>query len=400
MFLADALYGLVKQVDDPEFQKVLEKIPHSGGLKFILKRSRALLEDFDLYTFERSALIAASDLRADRQAGLEAIAGKVLEKPKKIYLEANWKDRRQLFAQLPRMPEKQMPVEYGEPVRVGIALECKGGGKATLQTVWSHPQSSVRDLMNSGMMQSLGCHKRFLKPLKRLFTMNWSFFEIDIDMSRATDMTKEDFLLHCEKVGSECWEMLQSQKEISEIVGEKSVEERAFALYRLNQICAFSLPDDAKEQIRDMLSLSDSDPNEVLATLRGDLDGEVIYGIAMAAVMELEGIDVASGPKPSRSRDTRRKKQSRPRVRDQAGGSDKLGVVSLDIDPKLVEYIYNGGALTHGRDDMPQSTDGKRRSPIAHPVKGHPFTTRSGEIRYRVPHWRGKDLRKRISSVR
>ncbi|EPX84057.1 hypothetical protein [Salipiger mucosus] len=395
MYLAEVVNQILAELEHPDFAKATARIPHVAGINFVLDHSRVLMRDYDLYAFDRSALVAASDLKTERQEGLEAIAEKVLETPRRLFMETNWADRQRAFSRVPTMPSVDVPVDYGQPVRVGICLDVHGGGRATLQTAWIHPLNTMRDLADDGFLAEIECPKKSRKTLKRLLTLNWSIFRIEIDVNRRSHLTKKEFIEECRAGNADFLPFLEAQKAISGTLGEKAIIDRAFALYRLNCICRYRVDPAAGDYLHEMAALARNEMEAMLDTFRSDLDGEIIFGIAMAALLELDDVDVrpagktsATGGKNSRARKRTRGKQ----------GPERLGVVSLDIDKDIVSSHFRS-SKTEGQVSF-DAGGAARRSPVAHPVSGHLFRARNGKVVYRKPHWRGKDVRKRIAKVR
>ena len=400
MYLAETVNQILGTLEDAEFRQTVARLPHSTGVDFALNRSRFLMQEYDLYSFERSALVAASDLRTDRQAGLEAIAERVLAEPKKIFMETSWPDRQKAFSRVPQMPLRDTPVDYGQPVRVGIALEVLGNGRGRLQTAWSHPINSVRELADERFLKEIGCAKKHQKAVKKVLTLNWSLFMIDIDVNQRTDLTRAEFLEKCNAGDDECAPYMTAQRDISNRLGEIGLIDRAFALYRLNRICSYRIHPAGESYLREMANLSGDEFEHVLDTMRSDLDGEIVFGLALAALLELDNVDIfqPSAGQTKKTKDRSRRQWGNRSEKETATHlPERLGVVSLDIAPDIVASYFQEA---HPGKSSNAPGDGNRRSPVAHPVQGHLFRARNGKIVYRKPHWRGKDQRKRISSVR
>lgn len=404
MYLADIFSRLTHAAAEREARDAIDCMPNSEALRFYLGCSKALLDDYELFSFERSALIAASDMRLERQRGLEAVAEIVLQKPRKLFLEADYSDRVRAFSQLRMLPPRSDP-SIGDPGRVGIALDIHGGGRATVQLAWTTPRNEGR-IFSNDLFRALGVPKQQMRFLQRLCLLNWSAFTVELDLSQKSDLDYDEFSARLDAGDEECARFLSAAEAMKIYEVPSAIRRHAWNVMRLNSFCRMRLDPRAKAFLPEFMMQagvrSEAEAEQLLDTLRSDLDGEVVFALAMSAVLEIKDIDLAVRRErpapPLQKRVAKAKGRSRSGGTEATGPQPRLGVVSLHLDQEVVRGVFSNdrGASKPVRNNGSSTSSSPR---TRHPVRGHLFLARNKKIVYRRPHFRGTIQGKHITRV-
>ena len=402
MYLADLMAYLVDAAGSSEVRSSLRKLPGPEGVAFYLSRSKSTLEEYELFALERSALLAASDMRVDKIQGFEAIAEKVFQTPRKLFFESSFTDRNTIFSRVPLANSKpELDMEIGAPSRVGSAIDIHGDGRATVQVCWNTARSDLAVYSND-LIRSLGVPKEHVKAVRKMASLNWSVFRVIIDVNNKSTMTLQEFRESVERGDPETREFYDIFVSDRRRSGEKSGMREAWYTYRLNSICSYDFDRTGSDFFAEMARISGEDIDKLAATLRADLDGEVIFSLAMVALLELRDLNVNVRPErsfPARNKAAKKAPKTKGSSSDTAP-TPRLGVMTLKLDKELVSALYRqrrDGNTTE--DTRSKPIDGSRASPVRHPVNGHLFLARNGEVVWRKAHWRGNDLKKRITKI-
>jgi hypothetical protein len=389
MYLADNFSRLTHAAMDPEARAAINLMPNDQALRFYLGLSKATLDEYELFTFERSALIAASDMRVDRQRGLEAVAEILLDKPRKLFMEASYEDRLRAFSEMRAMPPRNDP-SIGDPGRVGIAFDIHGGGRATIQVAWTTPRSDAR-IFSKDLFRQIGIPKSQMKFMQRLCCLNWSAFQIQIDLSKRINIDHAEFARRVEQGDPDCVYFYKAALESGVTDKPANTMRHGWNLMRLNSLAEAKIDRRAFPHLEELLlqsgATNDAERNHLLETLRSDLDGEIVFALAMAAVLEIKDIDLSvrkERPVPPLRKRVISKKKSGGEV-EETGPQPRLGVVSLNLTRDIVQEIYANSASS----SAPKKSGGPGTPKTRHPVRGHLFLARNRKIVYRRPHFRG-----------
>ncbi len=398
MFLCDTIAHVVDAASDREFRQTMDLIPGSESMRRVLGLGGVILREYDLFTFDRSALIAAGDLRIDKQMGLEAIGDMIFQKRRKIYIEADYADRQLAFSKIPTITTRQSPL-VGDPVRIATLLDIHGEGKATLRLMWSTP---ARDgvVLDRTLIETLNIKKGLQKDLKKLSVLNAAMFKVDVDMSAKCQISLQEFEQECEVEGTRANLILldhgrirggdQGQKNRSTVIRE------AYDLFRLNSICSIEFDEAARQSFIELASNVPLPPEQVRDTLMSDLDGEIVFAMAMGALLEIDDLKIENRKERIvKHREVGGKKKTF-KTPINTGPRPKLSVVNLNLSHDIVDAIYRPISY---KDNLMISLN-NRQGPVLHPVRGHMFKARNGKIVYRAAHWRGKDVERRLTRVK
>lgn len=404
MYLADLMSYVLDAAENSEMRSSFRKLPGPEGVSFYLARSKATLENFELFALERSALLAASDMRVDKIQGFEAIAEKVFQEPRKLYFESSFSERNTIFSRVPMVKNApELDMEIGAPTRVGSAIDIQGNGVATIQSCWNTSKSDLASYTTE-MIRSFGIPKDHVKTVGKMASLNWSVFRVKIDINNKSTMTLPEFKESVERGDPETREFYDMFVADMARSGEKASMREAWYTYRLNKVCSYEFDRTGLNFLAEMAHITGEDVEKLADTLRADLDGEMVFGLAMVALLELGDLNVNVRPErsfPARGKNKGKKSPHRKVAMTNTAPTPRLGVVTLKLDKELVDALYRqrrDGIETQVPEDH-QNEAGKRTAPVRHPVSGHLFLARNGQVVWRKAHWRGNDIRKRITRL-
>ncbi|TGD63361.1 hypothetical protein EYC08_13845 [Tabrizicola sp. WMC-M-20] len=361
MYLVQNMLSLLEDGSKPHNRAALVQVGLLSRWEQAATLFRHVLDDYQLFSFDVSALIPASDIRTDSERGLLAIASHVTKKPRRLFIECGQDDLERT------MPEfdfgyiedlQDRPKHYGIVKRRGCLLDILGNGRCVIQTI-NRLQLNYdrRDLLKAG-----------LSPAEAKFVMDVtslqpSSVQIQVDMAKDLELNRADF------VSTLPADLTQKQVEIR--WAQYQVDERFWA------------------------ETSDTALNTEYAGELNPLEAHMVEvigifqaGIAMAAVLELK--DAEQAP---RSVSLQRKAGGRTKKRSQTStlaadvsGKRSISVVTMRLNKEILISLRNPEDRPVGS-RVPKET-GSRRA--LHYVRGHMFLARNGQIVYRKPHFRGQ----------
>lgn len=400
MFLCDLMASLADKFNDPKIKREAEKIPGRLDVERVVEFSRELISDQEigLYAYDRSALLASGDLRVDRQNDIEKIAEMILEKPRKVFIEANYADRDNAFSRIKSLPDTGNPM-IGKPVRVGNLFDIQGDGRAKLHVVWTTPKSEIRTVVPE-MMRTCNVHKSAQKHIFNAHSLNVSSHYLDIDTTKKTKMTLEEFKEAVKDPSTEQYSILQYSMGANShrsLKPERALKE-AYDLFRLNSMATMEFDRRNLYRLVEMSTITGMPPAEIMDTLQKDLDGELVLGLAMLALLEIDDLDIQVRREGRRGRIRDRKGVRKPSSISKTDYvQPRLSVVNMKIGEDLVSALY--AQRSKDQSSSSPAHAGSRQSPGFHPVQGHMFRARNGKIVYRKPHFRGVKSKRALTKV-
>jgi hypothetical protein len=388
MFLAETLAKVCfHQPVSKILQSNSENLVH--GIQFNKYNSCEIINNYELFSFEKTALLAASDINLDKPDSIENFAKTIFQKKRKVFIAANYTERKNGFSSINIHNRESNLIDIGDPVRIGNLIDVKGNGIASIRASWTTPKRAIKEHLNQDKMKSIGIDKSDFKYVENISSLNFSSFEILVDTNKTQSITLKEFQ---EKLNEE-----PKEKDIDGIIKfiqsknlqhGKSIEKRAWQLYRMNKFSQFNLPESSMHHLAQMTNgMSKLELDGFLDTLKDDLNGELLFSIAMLVVLEIDNLDIRYS-RFQKERNTKKSFHKNQKSIKSAEALDKnlLGVVSINLDPELMTEIYHSKPLIRKETNNKQN----RKSPSLHIVRGHLFRARNGNIVYRKPHWRGK----------
>jgi hypothetical protein len=340
------------------------------------------LSDYELYSFDRSAINAARDLRMDTPERVDRLVEAVLRSPRRIFLEADLSDLQELTS---GMRDFLFPpaVETSSLFsRWGALIDIEGEGRARFRII----MMTDKDFANSHF-KSAGYKEvlaAFNQPdrAKRAMRLSITSGYVDIDISRHVGFSKQQFEDLFEKI-QDSSDPIFSQA-ASRIALSSGPRERSKIIADAWRAARF----------RDIVRHHPGDPAEPLDAMfkgrsgpstREEHNAAALRIIAMLAVLQADADDLVTAarePQPRRSRSQR--KAGAPRARDMAPG---LSVVTLNLEDRHLQQIYEQKGGTEAAANTSHSEEHSGR--VRHPVRGHLFLARNNKLTWRKPHWRG-----------
>lgn len=392
MFLADKLRLATSGISDDH------QVCASRMVAYTRMRAGEILEHCDIFAFTRSALAVAADLRIDTPDRLEAIAEAVLDRPRRVFLEAPHDDRRDMLSTMRGFVPTDLPEGRFDPARVGLEITCHGNGRARVSSIWSFGKNSMSRVERK-MIEGMGSTRLEREAISELLRVGTTVCNIEIDMSLSSGLSLKEFEA---RLGAGDAEARQFRRVAGDMLArgprgpgasERDKVFEGWRAYRLNQISRMSIDERGQEGILHVAATSGRSVDQVMSDAERDLDGEVVYALAMLAALEVEGRGIARQERPARPARRATRKVSRKDI-----DVDRLAVLSLNIsDHAMMREIEKGAAALS---DGPVGKTGGGKARVRHPVRGHLFRARNGKIVYRKPHWRGGRVAKAITRVR
>jgi hypothetical protein len=361
MYLAQNMLSLLDVGSKPQNRAALVQVGLLSRWEQTAALFRHVLDDYQLFSFDVSALIPASDIRTDSERGLLAIAGHVTKKPRRLFIECSQGDLERT------MPEfdfgyaediQDRPQHYGIIRRRGCLLDILGNGRCVIQTI-SRLQLNYdkRELLKAGLSPS---EAKFAMDMTSLQP---SSVQIQVDMAKDLEMTRDEFVAT-----------------LPDGLTQKEVETR-WASYQVDQ--------------RFWAETSDTALNTEYAGAPNPIDAHMVEvvgifqaGIAMAAVLELK--DAEQAPRPvflprTASGPSKKRKQTSTAVAE-VSQKRSISVVTMHLNEEILISLRS--PEDRPADSRSERGAGSRRA--LHHVRGHMFLARNGEIVYRKPHFRGQ----------
>lgn len=320
-----------------------------------------VLDDYELFSFDESALIPASDIRTDNERGLLGIASHVTKKPRRIFIECSQDDLERT------MPEfdfgyteeiQDRPQHYGIIKRRGCLLDILGDGRCVIQTI-NRMQLNYdkRELIKEGLSPAEA------KFVVEMMSLQPSSVQIQIDMAKDLGTTRDEFAA-----------------KLPDDLTQKEVEAR-WARYQVDERFWGEISDTArKTEYAGTFSPLEAHMVEV--------NGIFQAGIAMAAVLELKDTEQMPRPviAPQRARGSSKKRMEASTEVARVHGKRSISVVTMHLNQEILISLFN----SKGRISSKISRQRTGSPKALHYVRGHMFLARNGEIVYRKPHFRGQ----------
>lgn len=379
MYLADSLRTIASGLDDTH------PLMASAHLRYMRHRARDVLDRFDLIAFTRSAMAMAADLRIDTPERLEGIAEAVFRDPRRVFIEAPYVERLDAFKGIRGFPHVELPEGRYNPAKVGLAIEVYGQGRGRIGVLWNF---SKKLAASGGPLLPPGARTKLAREAEvemSRFGVGMAF--IEVDAGGAGGLTRAAFEARYSTGDQSLAAIRHAVARLDIGPGARAERQRlneAWRLYRLNQISRINPDPDAVDAVMEFSQVSGQSIDAIIENAERDLDGEIIYAIALLAALEADqgGLEhqVRAAAPARRARQVSRRDLP----------TDRLSVVHLRLGDRELERAV---AKT-GRDGT-----GSGAPRIRHPVRGHLFRARNGKIVYRRPHWRGSLDGKRITRV-
>lgn len=361
MYLAQQMLSLLEEGSKPQNRAALVQVGLLSRWEQAAGLFRDVLDDYQLFSFEESALVPASDIRTDNERGLLAIAGHVTKKPRRLFIECSQDDLERI------MPEfdfgyaeeiQDRPQHYGIIKRRGCLLDIIGNGRCVIQTI-NRMQLNYdkRDLLKNGLSPAEA------KFVVDMLSLQPSSVQMQVDMAKDLGTTREEF------VAAQPEDLTQKEVDAS------------WARYQVDMRFWGEISDTARK----MNYAGALNPLEAHMV---EVNGIFQAGIAMAAVLELNGAEqtprtVMLPRKASGS--TKKRKEASTEV-PLVSGKRSISVVTVHLNKEILISMRNPEYRVPANRSL-QGT-GSRRA--LHYVRGHMFLARSGQIVYRQPHFRGQ----------
>lgn len=358
--------------------------------------ARRVLDGYDLYSYTASAISMAADLRIDTPDRLEGVLESVLRRKRKFFIEVNHDQRAKGLEELRGLGEKDLPPGRYNPERIGVAVDCEGDGRATVELAWVFPRKMAKQEYGSLLKDKMAEKKTRLEKEAVLesFRIGVSHGLMKVDINRNPEFTRAEFQERLDNndpsVSVYKRSADQFAKSVQKRMGKRALDAQAWRDYRLNEVARFSVSELGKLAITDVAASSPQSLEEVLTSSQRDYDGEIFYLTALAAVLVAETDAIKTDVRQGSPR--RRERAVSPRDLE----TDRLSVVSLNLSDKALTRV-----IRDEYEGKKSSSDGPSRS--RHYVRGHLFRARNGKIVYRKPHWRGSLTavsRKKLKLVR
>ncbi len=322
---------------------------------------RDVLDDYELFSFDESSLIPASDIRTDSERGLLGIAGHVMKKPRRLFIECSQDD---LEITMPEFDFgyaeeiQDRPQNYGIVKRRGCLLDILGDGRSVIQTI-NRMQLNFdkRELMKEGLSPAEA------KFVVDMMSLQPSSVQIQVDMTKDLGTTRNEFVATLPDG--------LTQKEVEARWSRYQVDERFWG------------------------EMSDTARNTEYAGRLNPLEAHMVEvngifqaAIAMAAVLELK--DAEQTPRPvilprKAGGSAKKRKQASTEVTG-VSGRRSISVVTVHLNEENLISLRN----PEDRVLANRAKQGTGSPRALHYVRGHMFLARNGQIVYRKPHFRGK----------
>lgn len=362
MYLCDKMKAISDCLDDN-----VGFMQQSAFLRWMRGKMIDVLENADLYIFERSALSAAGALRMGDPDRIDAMLEAVLDEPRRIFVECSYRQRQDEMFSLHGHIRERVPEGRFEPQRVGLDIEILAPGKARIQPYWCFPKHMVE-----GLPPEAGANRLVREASAALMTMGISFGFIEVDISKGERISLEQFRKKVAAGGID--PAIERSARVVLGPGEHGDEDllnAAWREFRLNIHSGYGFDETARAAVVENVMASGQDVEEVITASQRDLDGELIFAIAMLAVIrarrDSEAFDLSERPaRPRRA-------VKRPRLQDM--GLPKVSIMSL--------------TPSRGRAGSGPGVQRKGSKRVRHAVRGHLFLARNGRMVFRRPHFRG-----------
>ena len=378
-YIADQLYGIGET-------RIPSRAPGLGDdERSYLKHMQTLasrLEDRELYAFDASALNAAADLRVDTPERVDRLAAAVLSEPRRVFFECNVAQRDAAMANLRgffgHLQGGRRPAR-----RFGVFVDIFGGGRARMQPVWQHDKAVLNETPDlAGRLEAARKHPASMKGMMASSMRLAVSPEIGVmDLSRHVGISRQEFDHTAQRVASGYDPLLdRARKEAKEADGRREknrVWDRYWRMMRLRDIT--KAESDAALKLGDIgAAVRAPYPRAMFDPLE-----EGLHVLAMLAVLSVDTSDLRKEVRQKRA-GKRGSDKSGSRIYANEAAARSLSVVTLNLADKGLQRVYEGEPS-----DEAEATGSGHGQRSRHPVRGHLFLARNGEIVWRKAHWRG-----------
>lgn len=361
MYLAQHILSLLEEGSTSRNRVALARVGLLSRWEQAAGLFRDVLDGYELFSFDESALIPASDIRTDSERGLLGIAAHVTKKPRRLFIECSQDD---LERTMPAFgfghaeDSQDRPQHYGIVKRRGCLLDILGNGRCAIQTI-NRMQLNYdkRDLLKEGMSPAEA------KFVVDMMSLQPSSVRIQVDMAKGLGMTRDEFVAT-----------------LTDDLTQKEVEAR-WARYQVDERFWGEMSDTAR-------NTEYSGTLNSLEAYMVEVNGIFQAGIAMAAVLELK--DAEQTPRPfilprKASGSTKKRKQVSTEVAG-VSGKRSISVVTMHLNEEILVSMRS----PEYRVAASPSRRGTGSPKALHYVRGHMFLARNGQVVYRKPHFRGQ----------
>lgn len=321
MYLAQQMISLLEEGSKSPNRVALAQVGLLSRWQQAAVLFRDVLDNYELFSFDESALVPASDIRTDNERGLLGIAGHITKKPRRLFIECSQDDLERT------MPEfdfgyaediQDRPQHYGIIKRRGCLLDIIGDGRCVIQTInRMRLNYDKRDLLKEGLSPAEA------KFVVDMMSLQPSSVQIQVDMAKDLETNRDEFVAT-----------------LSDDLTQKEVEAR-WARFQVDERFWGEMSDTA----RNTEYAGTFNPLEAHMV---EVNGIFQAGIAIAAVLELK--DAEQTPRPvflprKSSGLTKNRKQSSTEVAG-VSGKRSISVVTMHLSEEMLISMRKSQAST------------------------------------------------------
>lgn len=378
-YIADQLYG-IGQTRIPSRAPALGEDERSYLKQMQILASR--LDERELYAFDATALNAAADLRVDTPERVDRLAAAVLSEPRRVFIECDVAQRDAAMANLRgffgHIQGSRRPAR-----RFGVFVDIFGGGRARLQPVWQHDKAVLNESPDlSRHLEGTRKHPASMKGMMVSAMRIAVSPEIGVmDLSRHVGISRQEFDMTAQRVASGYDPLLDRAREEAKAAegrrDKNRVWDRYWRMMRLRDITKSE--SDAAMKLGEIgAAVRAPYPRAMFDPLE-----EGLHVLAMLALLSVDSSDLRKEVRERRA-GKRGADKNAARIYANETAARSLSVVTLNLADKGLQHIYEGEP-----GDETESTGSGHGQRSRHPVRGHLFLARNGEIVWRKAHWRG-----------
>lgn len=351
--------------------------PRRDG-NYVMAKAKEIIRDYDMYSFTKSAVYAASDLRFEiSNDTFFAICEVIFSEKRKIYIECSYDERVRAFSHIHKFSREHERL-VSDPDTVAITLESNGDGTGKIGACWKHAKiiSPLHIELAKTKPYSVDKNK-----INALGNVTFSLYECFVDMNnvKGKSETIEEFIENKEEAGSfESTIYLNTLLNPELSPEDKSVYENAYIQYKLGRIAMIKVPVSEASEYEDRTKRKGFADE----SLQKDIHGEFTFAIPFVGLLLSGVLD-----KKEHKQRVFSKKSSTKAKKDDLEYKAGLTECSLNLSRELKEAQASREheMIEH---NIETNNGEKRKSPTLHFVRGHTFV-RNGRISYRKPHFRG-----------
>ena len=418
MYLSDMIYRVAKHSfgeDKPKrVQQYTDGIPLSSvtvkpsaisgtaigpnhpevGVNLRIEQAKRVINEYDLYSYDRSAVYAAADLNLLQVDKISELFAWLFKEKRKVFIECDYEDRLDAFDVT--VTDRSSNENVTNPTRIGLCVDSHGGGRGRIDVAWYIPLKKSKQAARDEELRGMSVKKQLNKVLDRKQDvdfyllangLDFSVYSIVIDANAKIELSYEEFEERYHKDDEDILAFLGLAALEGKDVGTDDLKS-VYNNYVTNTFISTSLTKERAEEIewREKNVEYIGDFQNYLASLRGDVDGEFLYAISMLALLDTKILNetvqepkwVAKNPKGKGKPDPRAVE-----IKAQAG----LKIVDLNIS-KEVQRAVERDKENEAR--LERGETGKRSAPVKHLVRGHFRRLPNGGVSYIKPHFRGQ----------